>query len=692
MLSDYVELQGAADVPSRVVGANIPYMSLIYLVAVVALLVIVAGFVRRIRGWGVDFTKSENRASFSVMMGNILDALSQRQMIRGFGATAAFHICIVWGLVVLALNSTLDALAHFLGLTIRGSLYVASSASADIFGLVIIVGLAGMLVVKFVVRPARQDPCDCRSAALLLAFLFACISGYFVEGARIAGQLAQTIDPGELNYEIYSSPIGWWVAKLYVGLSLEQILLFHRACWWVHALCNMAGLAFLPFSRLWHIVAAMFNASHKQIGSLKEIEDFENEESLGAQYLKNLKWTDLADLDACIECGACSVVCPANNAGYPLNPKTDIILSFRNEKRREKTEGGLGRDLREVIGDDALWSCATCRACVEACPLSIDHISKVVDVRRRVVLWDEEAPDRAQAAFINLDMNQNPWGMGYAARSDWVKRTGVEGQLINLAEQPEASFDYLLFAGCFAAFDLRYRRAAAASVRLLGLLGRKVAYLGIRESCCGDSARRLGNEFLYQELASRNIDAFKSCGASRIITLCPHCLNTLKNEYPRLDSELNVHVFHISEVLTDLLRDRGDLNLGRGPAVLVQEPCYLARYNPSSDLLVEALNAAGCFVVNEGDKYGPTCCGGGGGCMWLDDAAVEKSKRISAARLDALIETASKSGVALDDARLVSGCPYCMTMLDDALSERGDVLRASDVSEVLWELLKEKVE
>lgn len=711
MDSGYIALQGSTGTPMRVVGANVPFESLIYLIGILACTVVVLGIVWHVRDWGADASKKEDRPSLSGMLKNMGSALSQRKMVRSLGIAGVFHACIVFGIVVLMANSAIHAVTHFMGVTVEGTFYIVTSISADISGLVLFVGLMGLFVIKYVVRPERQQPHNMRSAALLLALSFSCLSGYFVEGARIAGQLMLTAQPHAMNYEMIASPVGWLCAKPFMGLTLDQVLLAHRIGWWCHALFNMVGLACLPFGRLWHIVAAMFNGANKKVGQLREIEDFEDEESLGAQRVKNLKWTDFADLDACIECGACSVACPANNAGYPLNPKMDIILSLRDERRRvqklerearrQAVDAGAdgassgesapvcseGRDLVDIIGTDALWSCVTCQACSQACPLEIDHVDKLIDVRRRVTLWDEEAPDQAQAAFINLDMNQNPWGLGYADRADWLAPMHIEHKLVDLAADPDAEYDYLLFGGCFAAYDLRYRKVVAAAVKLLYALGVRLAYLGVEERCCGDSARRLGNEFLYQELARANIDTFKRYGVRKIVTLCPHCMNTLKNEYPRLDAELDVEVHHMSGLLADEVRATG-LSYQGEYRMLVQEPCYLARYNPEEDRIVDALEAAGFTVCNEGDSVGPTCCGGGGGCMWLDDVAVRKAQRISEQRADDLAHLAHEHGIGLQTGMMATGCPYCMTMLDDAMSTKQTMVSAADFAEILWETYK----
>lgn len=657
-MEGFTALEGASDVPSRVVGANIAFEWLIYVAGVAAVALAVWFGYRKFLSWGVAGPKGS--ISLKALLANVAEALSQRRMVHALGPIAIFHILIVIGFIVLLLNSALDAASHLTGwFSLEGSGYIVTSCSADIAGLLLIVGLGGLFVVKYFVRPARQRPVSWRSGALLLALLFAVVTGYLVEGARIAGQMLLTTQPGSLDYEMAASPVGWLVALAIKGMGLDGVLLFHRVIWWVHGLFIMVGIACLPFGRLWHVVAAVVNGAGREAGRPAPIEDYEDESRLGAAHVRDLSWGDLADLDACIECGACSEVCPACRAGYPLSPKQSLILALR--EARDGNGESAEKDLSGAVGAGALWSCATCAACAEVCPMHIDHLSKVNEIRRRVVLWDEEAPDELQAMFISLEMNQNPWGLGFAARADWVRELNLQDCLVDLSENPAAEVDYVLFAGCFAAYDLSYRRAAASAVRLLHGLGITLGYLGIEEACCGDSARRLGNEYLYESLVAQNKETFERHNVKRLLTLCPHCLNALANEYGVGGDYAMPPVYHITDVLAEVLPVASGTE-----EVLVQEPCYLVRYNRDHPSTEQVLRQMGVVVRNNGDVYGPTCCGGGGGCMWLDDRTIVKAKRISTARLEDLESRDPSSGESLP---IITSCPYCYSMLNDAVSE-----------------------
>lgn len=668
--------------PSRVVGANIAFEWGIYVAGIAAIALALWFGYRRLSSWGA--LDALRQASPRDLLTNAAEALSQRRMVRAFGLVSLFHIFIVLGFVVLLLTSAIDAISHLTGLfALEGWLYYAVSWAADGAGVVLFAGLAGLFVVKYVVRPKRQAPVSWRSGAVLLAFAFAVATGYLVEGARIAAQLLQTPDPAALSYEAVASPVGWLVAQAFRGLGLDGVLLFHRIIWWVHGLFIMVGIACLPFGKMWHVVAAFLNGAGRRPATPAPIEDYEDEASLGVEKAANLAGDDTADLYACIECGACNEACPACQAGYPLSPKQSLITALRDERNRAEA-GAEPRDLSEVVGADALWSCTTCRACVDACPLHIDHVDKVIDIRRRVTLWDEEAPDELQAAFINLDMNQNPWGMGFASRGDWVRDLGLQDALVDLSEHPGEPVDYVLFAGCFAAYDLSYRRQAAAAIRLLASYGVRLGYLGVEEACCGDSARRLGNEFLYEAVVAQNREAFERHQVERLLTLCPHCLNVLANEYDAPDFAMPP-VRHINEVIAELLARDGEPRPVKASAapVVVQEPCYLDRYNSDRPTVTMVLSQAGATVLNPGDAVGPTCCGGGGGCMWMSDHGLERTRRISEARLEAL-QAAAGAG-AQDETTVVTSCPYCYAMLTDAVSETASKTRIVDMSAYLLE-------
>ncbi len=720
-MSDYTPLTGGDGTPSRVVGANIPFDWLVYIFGILAVIALAIGIILRVRMYRRGKREKadiQTPSKFRRVLYTVGLALSQKKVISSLGISGVFHALLVWSLIVLLLTAAVDASSEWLGWPVmEGMVYMVHAFIGEFAGVTAFVGAAGLACTRYISHSARMEGVRVRSILSPLAFALVFLTGFILEGARIAAQMDLSADPSMMAYEQIASPVGYLFALMLGSAGADAVLTLHRYLWWIHAFIAFAGIVLIPYGRMWHAVggwtSAYKNDDTGALRNIKDVESLEDEHEFGAHEIRDLIVDDLADLDACTECGLCRMTCPANQAGYVLNPKQSIILNLQAERKRtmhivggdasEGSEDGY-RPLSQVIGKEPLWSCITCRACVEICPINVNHISKLIDIRRYVTMWESEPPEAAQSAFVNLERNANPWGIGFAQRVDWLERAQVQ-DIVHVLEPGEdaSSYDYVLFAGCFAAYDVRYRQVIAAAVYLLNEQGVSLAYLGSNESCCGDSARRLGNEYLYQELAQKNIEMFKSCNVQRIVTLCPHCLQTLKNEYPDLDNELSLEVFHIMQILdVDKLKVQG-IRTDAG-TVLVQEPCYLARYNKDANLSADILKKCGIVTVDSSAVEGATCCGGGGGCMWLDDAALQKAQRVSEKRADAFIAAASQSETmqpskaGADEqegqnsqetgqgATIVTSCPYCLTMLTDALADKDDAsLQVKDICEVLWE-------
>lgn len=466
-------------------------------------------------------------------------------------------------------------------------------------------------------------------------------------------------------------------------------------------------IALVPFTKLWHIFASMLNYAFRDMepSACRMVENIEEAESFGVENIEEFGWKDLLDLDACIRCGRCQENCPAYNTGKHLNPKVTLIQNMKEhldakapyllaakasgeleemamtEEAAEAPNPMEASLLYDIVTTEVIWDCTNCRACMEHCPMFIEHIPKIIEMRRNLVMWQGDMLGEAQAAFTNMERNYNPWGVGWANRAEWLNERGVR-EMVNLLPEDGKEFEYLLYAGCAVSFDDRYKRVGEALVKLLNKAGVSFGYLGTEEFCCGDSARRLGNEYLYQTLVQQNLESFNNYGVKKIIVVCPHGYNALKNEYPQMGG--NYEVYHYTEFLAQLIAE-GKLKPSKSLAAKVtyHDSCFLGRHNNVYDQPRTVLKTAGCNVVEieKGKNFG-FCCGAGGGRMWLEEDAVEGYKRINDTRTDQLLVP--------DPEMIVTNCPFCLTMVDDGVKGAGaeEKTKVFDVAEVLWKAME----
>jgi len=452
-------------------------------------------------------------------------------------------------------------------------------------------------------------------------------------------------------------------------------------------------LIIVLYSKHLHIFLAPINVAFSRrpraLGALYETplmdpEQVSEDTVFGAGKIEQLSWKHLLDLLTCTECGRCQDQCPAWNTGKPLSPKL-FIMSLRDHLFESKNELLAKKETKDLVPDvihpDVLWSCTTCGACVEQCPVDIEHVDTIIDLRRYQVLMESKFPSEASNMLRNIENRGDPWGLGSSQRLNWTKGLDFEIPVVQ-GKIPE-DIEYLYWVGCAGALDERARKATQSIARLLNSAGVKFAILGPKESCTGDPARRLGNEFIYQMQAQSNITVLDELGVKKIITSCPHCFNSIKNEYPALGG--NYEVIHHSQLLDHLVKEgklkAGELNV----TVTYHDPCYLARHNrvfdePRNVLShikgVKQVEMARC-------RERGFCCGAGGARMWLEE---NLGQRININRTDEALST---------NADVIStACPYCMIMLDDAVKTRRkeESVSVLDVSQVLEKsLLTEQV-
>ncbi len=640
-------------------------VALMYGFFFIAALVLLHGFYRRLSVYrrGKTLNRLDRlRERIPLFLKNLF---LQTQVLRVFGP-GFLHAAFFWGFGLLFIGTLLimaqvDFTQPLFGkVFLKGVFYEVFSLVLDVAGLVAIVMLGGLLVRRFFVRPKGLEttPDDYVAHTLLFAIL---VTGFVVEGIRMEATEINA-NPGLARF----SPIGLVVGRLFVGMSAPSLSLTHRVLWWVHFFLAMGFIAVLPYTKLRHIFLTSVNYLFSDLApkgtiSTINIED-DNSGSFGAGKLSELTWKDIFDADACTSCKRCQERCPAFWTGKPLSPMKVVKqigeLAFTNS----------GAGLIETIGQDELWACTTCRACQEICPANIEHLTKILEMRRNLSLMEGAFPgDEVRIASENIEVNGNPFGLAFAARGDWA-----EGLAVTIMEQ-NSEADILYFPGCYASFDKRNREIARSFIQICSAAGVKAGILGKEEKCCGEPVRKLGNEYLYQTTAAANIEAMKRYGVKKIVTTCPHCFNTLGRDYR--DLGLTVEVEHAATFINSLI-DQGRIKLKpESFDFTYHDSCYLGRYK---DIIAEpraVLKAAGGRLREmKKSKYESFCCGGGGGRVIAEE---KLGTRINEER----IRMAQATGAPL----LVSNCPFCLTMFEDGIKTGGSEgkLKALDLTEII---------
>jgi len=549
-----------------------------------------------------------------------------------------------------------------------------------LFDLVGALGIAGLLLAayrRYVQKPENQTYDTSAGNGVALLLLLGIFSlGFCIEGLRIA-----RTQPEGMAW----SPVGWIFSQFFAGLAEPNQVLLHRVLWRLHLYLVLGFIASIPYSRMLHIVTGPANVYFRSLvpkGELPLIRDFETAETFGASKLEDLTWKQLFDMDACTRCGRCLDHCPGSVTGKPLAPKRnwDSLRAHMEERAalRRKGVDPDGEGQKKLIGDalseDVIWACTNCLACAMVCPVFIPCVDKFLEMRRYLVLMESRFPQEVQLVFRNMENNSNPWGVGLGLRADWTKGLEVK----TLAEDSEA--DLLFWVGCAGSFDDRNKKVATSLVKIFKAAGVRFSILGTEEGCCGDSARRIGNEYLYQTLVQANIEVLKNYGVKKILTMCPHCFNTLKNEYPQFGGKYEV--LHYIQFLAELLA-QGKLKPSKplDKVITYHDSCYLGRANEVYEEPRQVLRAIpGLKLVEmERNHIRSFCCGAGGGRMWMEE---KLGTRINQERTDQALKT---------NAQLVgTACPYCLTMLGDGIKEKGleEKLTAVDLAELVEQCLE----
>jgi Fe-S oxidoreductase/nitrate reductase gamma subunit len=664
---------------TREIGWNISAIWLMYALLVPTLGVAGYGLWRRVRLWrcgqpAVRFDRPRERLALLVRHA-LLQLRTARQAYAG-----GFHLMVFAGFIVLTIATTVVMLDFDFHTSImKGRFYlVFQSLIVDLFGALVLVGIAMAAVRRWIQRPRQLVLTDEASWILVLIFVIG-VTGFLVEGWRIAA----THDPWAAW-----SPIGNAVAAVSAPWMSESALrTAHAAGWWLHLLLVYFFIAWAPFTKLLHIATApmsIFTANLDGQGrGLKSI-DFESEAPLGVASLEQFTWKDLLDFDACTECGRCSAVCPANTVGKSLSPR-DIVLDLRALMHRQSeallaTRGEQPSDEPRIpvideataVAPDALFSCTTCGACVEACPVYIEQLPKILDTRRYLVMEEADYPQTMATAVTSLEQRGHPFPGAQCSRLDWAE--GLDVPVLSEMEDPSA-VDLLLWVGCANALLERNHSTVRSVATLLRDAGVSFAILGREERCTGDPARRIGNEFLFEQMAGKNIQLLEKYGVQRILTCCPHCFHTFSNDYPALGG--NYVVEHHTTFLADLVAEgRLRLSPSSDRKITFHDPCYLGRYNRIFDAPRELVRRAtgGAPVEMAANRMNGFCCGGGGGMAFTEEPP---DQRVNRERARQAAETGAET--------VAVACPFCTTMLEDGVAsvagDRGLVVR--DVAELL---------
>ncbi len=606
--------------------------------------------------------------------------LSMRSLLED-RAAGIMHSMIYWGFLVLFAGTVtleIDNLLPAGWKFLKGEVYQGYSFTLDLFGLIFLGGLTWAAVRRYGFPPWRiRSKTKPEDAWILVLLAVIGVTGLLTEAARIA------VD-GRPGFEVWSF-VGYPLSYLF---PLADASGWHQALWISHAAAFAAFLVMLPVTKLRHMVtspANMFLAPRdrpkgamRPVPNLMEAEDLE---SVGAAHVAEFTWKQLFDTDACTICGRCTSVCPANITGKPLDPREIVIKlgQVAAATAADPVSPPVGYDgaitissdlVFERITPEELWACTSCKACDEICPVDIEILDKILDMRRYLALMEAEFPSELGQAYLSLENSSNVYGMSQQQRADW--RDGVDFPVPILGVDVDSA-EYLYWVGCAGSFDERNRKVTLSTARLLHEAGLDFAILGPQELCTGDPARRSGNEYVFQGLALQNIETLNDLGVRKIVTQCPHCFNTLGNEYPQFGGDYEV--VHHSELLMELVREGKITPKGNGTKVTYHDPCYLGRHNDVYVAPRDVVSQIGELVEMPRNGTRSFCCGGGGARMWMEEST---GKRVNVER--------SQEAIATGAARVATGCPFCFIMMDDGVKELGaEDVRVMDISMLLAE-------
>ncbi len=573
------------------------------------------------------------------------------------------HAAIFWGFLVLlptiviAMIGAVDPHSTLPWLGAQGWYALV----VDVFAVLVLIGVITAFAIRKIQRPARFQGSHLGEADLILALIAGIVCTLLLWHAS---QIALRLNDYPAQWAPISSALSHLVAP--AAPALERVAV------WAHVLIILSFLVYLPYSKHLHILVAAFNVYFGRTRSRGRIEpiDFEKPEAevrFGSARAADMTWKQMLDTMSCTECGRCQDVCPAYATGKALSPKL-LIMAMRDHL----VSGATTAIVPNAVTDDIVWDCVTCGACVRECPVGIEHIDHVIDLRRNLVMVESRFPEEAGTMLRDVDRTSNPWGKPQADRLQWAEGLGV--RVLQPGERPP---EVLFWVGCAPAFDERARRAAISTAKLLQMAGVDFAILGQREGCTGDPARRMGDEYTFQRLAGENVATLNGAGVKTIVTTCPHCFNTLGNEYS--DFGGTYEVVHHTQFLADLVHQGKLSPMPSERTITYHDSCYLARHNDVREAPRELVSAVGQAVEMPRNRERTFCCGAGGARMWMEE---KRGRPINQERVREAVETGAET--------LAVACPFCTVMLDDGVRETGSKMQVFDLATLLAEAVERR--